>query len=104
MAADLLQVIKQAATEAVRAGEPANIEFGVVKSAAPLSIQLDSKEILSAAFFVMSRNVTDYITHIVIDGTDKECTVKNALIPGDRVILLKMQGGQSYAVLDRVGG
>ena len=32
----------------------------------------------------------------------KEITIKNALVVGDEVILIRMQGGQKYIVMDRV--
>lgn len=38
-----------------------------------------------------------------IEGT-KQMTVHNALDKGDEVVLLRMQGGQKYIVLDRIGG
>lgn len=38
-----------------------------------------------------------------IEGT-KQMTIHNALEKGEEVILLRMQGGQKYIVLDRIGG
>lgn len=38
-----------------------------------------------------------------IEGT-KQMTVHNQLEKGEEVILLRMQGGQKYIVLDRIGG
>lgn len=38
-----------------------------------------------------------------ISGNQK-ITINNGLSVGDEVILLKMQGGQKYVVLDKVGG
>lgn len=38
-----------------------------------------------------------------IEGT-KQMTIHNALEKGEEVVLLRMQGGQKYIVLDRIGG
>lgn len=38
-----------------------------------------------------------------IEGT-KQMTIHNKLETGEEVILLRMQGGQKYIVLDRIGG
>ena len=38
-----------------------------------------------------------------IEGT-KQMTIHNQLQKGEEVILLRMQGGQKYIVLDRIGG
>lgn len=38
-----------------------------------------------------------------IEGT-KQMTIHNKLEKGEEVILLRMQGGQKYIVLDRIGG
>lgn len=114
---ELLKTIKQASTEAVEAGKPANVCFGKVLSASPLLILVDQKMALTAAFLVLSRNVTDYQTTVTvswnttaadghrhsISGT-KTMTVNNALKAGDKVILMRMQGGQKYVVIDRIGG
>ena len=58
---------------------------------------------------------TDSHTHLVSGNTDtvdlshkhtmngkKKMTIHNALQKGDEVILLRMQGGQKYVVMDRV--
>lgn len=44
----------------------------------------------------------DFDTHD-IEGT-KQMTIHNHLEKGEEVILLRMQGGQKYIVLDRIGG
>lgn len=140
---ELLNTIKQAATEAVEAAKPVNVCFGKVTNTSPLQILVDQKMILDSSFLVLSRNVTDFTimmtvqweseasltthTHTVkgkdsnnddidlttgatnlththgIKGT-KQMTIHNALQKGEQVILLRMQGGQKYIVLDRIGG
>ena len=48
---------------------------------------------------------SDSVTNIAhshkFKGT-KEITIKNALVVGDEVIMIRMQGGQKYIVMDKV--
>ena len=63
---DLLQSIKQAATQAVDASNPVNICFGKVMSASPLKVMVDQKLLLSSAQLLLTNNVTDYETKITL--------------------------------------
>lgn len=140
---ELLNTIKQAATEAVDASKPAQVCYGKVTSASPLQILVDQKMTLGSAQLVLTRNVTDFTVSVSIDwktesaltthshgvqGTDsggdtidltskttnlkhthdvegtKSMTIHNALKKGDEVVLVRMQGGQQYIVIDRIGG
>lgn len=80
---NLVQLIKQAAVEAVEASKPAVVLFGTVSSISPLTIYLEQKRTLTKSFLIIS---------------DK---AKN-LAAGDGVIMIRMQGGQKYIVLDKV--
>ena len=139
--AELLNIIKQAATEANNASKPVQVCFGKVTSSSPLQILVDQKMTLDSSFLVLTRNVTDFTTMVTvqwesessltthtvkgkdsnsddidlksgatklththdIEGT-KQMTIHNHLEKGEEVILLRMQGGQKYIVLDRIGG
>lgn len=126
---ELLNTIKQSATEANDASKPVQVCFGKVTSASPLQILVDQKMSLDSSFLVLTRNVTDYKTKITGGNvqnyyyTDESqsgtapvspshvhavgkisVTIHNALTVGEEVILLRMQGGQKYIVLDRIGG
>lgn len=95
---DLVVAIKKAAIEAVGAMKPTELVFGKVISSSPLKINIEQKLTLSSQQIVLSRNVTDFKTKI--NGTIM--TINNALKTGEEVILLRMQGGQKYMVIDRV--
>lgn len=101
---NMIQIIKQAAMEAVTASSPASILYGTVIGVSPMSINIDQKFTISSDFIVLTRNVTDYKVKIEIDGVEKEVKVKNHLSNGDRVILLQEQGGQRFVVIDKAGG
>ena len=118
--ANIIQIIKQAAMEAVEASKPLKVVYGAVVSVKPLKIKIDQKITLTEEFLVLSSNVTDYETEFTVDGISvfhttktnpvstwadaQKIKVHNALKVGEKVILLQEQGGQSYVVIDRIGG
>lgn len=57
---DFLKVIKQAAVEAVEAGNPSKICYGTVTSASPLKISVDQKMTLTKAQLVVPEHLTNY--------------------------------------------
>lgn len=127
-AAELLKIIKKAVADMIGSMKLSDMCFGEVVSAAPIKILVDQKLALGERQLILTRNVTDYkvkITggnvrdfyfsgelpgaaaepvsppHVHAVGT-LEITVHNALKTGDRVILLRQQGGQKYLVVDRI--
>lgn len=121
---DLLIAIKRAAVDAVEATKPTSIVYGKVISISPLKINVEQKMTLTNAQLVLTRNVTDHKIHMTVDHVTenrsggsgdtsfashnhtykgkKEFTVHNGLIIGDEVVMIRIQGGQKYIVLDRV--
>ena len=123
---ELLVLVKQAAVEAVTAGAPMGFCYGAVISAAPLEIQVDQKLTLSGEQLQLTNNVRDfnvemttlpeyhetenegggageaaYAAHRHLYRGRKKWKVHLALKEGERVILLRCDGGQKYIVLDR---
>lgn len=100
---DLVKLIKKAAIDAVNASDPTAIRYGEVISANPLQIRIDQKLILGLAQLKLTRNVTDFETEMSVNGGTKQTyKVYNALKQGEKVLLIRMQGGQQYIVVDRV--
>ena len=122
----LVQLVKHAAVEAVLAGAPVQGLYGTVLSASPLQISVEQKLILDEDHLVLCRGVTDYDIDMIVDHQtepaaggeglaeyaahlhgykgQKTFRVLGALKQGERVVLLRVQGGQKYIVIDRVGG
>jgi hypothetical protein len=75
--------------------------FGKVTSVKPLKIMVEQKLTLGASQLVLSRNVTDFQTTATIKGENTTITVHNGLAVGDKVILIRQQGGQKFIVTDR---
>lgn len=127
---DLVRTIKRIAIEAVAASKPTAIVYGKVISTSPLRINVEQKMTLTSAQLVLTRNVTDYKTKISFDNPDikqvfttwdmgetvesspskiafktktkHDITIYNSLVVDDEVVMVQMQGGQKYIVLDRV--
>lgn len=127
---ELVKAVKQAAVEAVRAEAPMLVCYGTVTSASPLEIQVDQKKTLTDAQLILTDNVRDYAVEMstMVDTSEaphyteeesggsgdaafaahkhkyqgrKKWKIHNALNAGEKVILLRCDGGQKYIVLDR---
>jgi len=123
----LNESIKQISKGVYESIKPTTIMFGKVISEKPLKINLEQKLTLGENQLILSRNVTDYKTKItipellnVIDGDVDgfhgpgklktiqlppmmETTIHNGLKNGEDVILLRLEGGQKFLVIDRLG-
>lgn len=116
-----LDYVKQAAVQAVKAGNPCDYTIGTVISVKPLKIKLSEGDGLElpADFIHLSRNVTDFKTKITMKKQgvyhtthtppptdtwidEQEITVHNALKKGEKVLMIRKSGGQDYIVIDRV--
>lgn len=125
MKPDFLSLLKRAAIEAVEAGKPVKVMFGEVKAINPLQIMVEQKLPLTEEFLILTEAVKDHEHEItVVDwqtenasggGGDsafaahnhqivgrKKIIIHNALQVDEKVLLLAMQGGQKFIVVDRV--
>ena len=82
----LIEIIKKAAMEAVEASNPTKVLYGTVVDSSP-SIKIDQKFTIPKDFIVVTKRIKE-----------------EGLNAGDKVVLLQEQGGQSFIVLDKVGG
>ena len=78
--------VKRAALEAVRASKPCSVTYGTVTATEPLEIAVDQKLTLRASQLLLTYAVRGEL----------------ALQRGEKVLLLRADGGQQYIVLDRV--
>ncbi len=58
--ANAVELVKQAALEAMEASKPVHLLFGQVISDSPLKIQVDQKSIYTEKMLFLTRNVTDF--------------------------------------------
>ena len=102
MSTGLIEIIKRASLEAIDNRQMADIRYGKVTSINPLKVQVTNQLTLPSALLVVPQHLTEYSVTITMDGADKKIKIKNALKIGDKVALLRKQGGQSYFILDRI--
>lgn len=81
----MLDIIKQAALDVIETSKPVAIQFGTVSTISPLEISVDQRLILTEAFLIVPESI-----------------VTVGLNQGDGVLLLRVQGGQQFVVLDKV--
>ena len=98
----LIDAMKRAAVGAVDAAKPVAVLFGRVASASPLRVAVEQKLTLEAGQLVLCRAVTDHDVRVA--GSTEPMRVLGGLRVGEEVIMLRVQGGQRFIVLDRIGG
>jgi len=107
----------------VDAGKPVALTTGLVTASSPdpLEISLDQKLILTADFLIVPESLMQYeleLRHFhsysdsngsgtVTKTTDaalpeEPIIIRRGLEVGDRVLLLRVQGGQKFVVFDRM--
>lgn len=84
MATGLVKGIKQAALDAMETGQPCDWRTGIVTSVSPLKVQITQQFILPQSVLVVP------------------IRLKSDLNAGDKVVLLRQKGGQSYLILDKI--
>lgn len=127
---DALDTIKAVMLGVMDNSKLSDIRFGTVVSESPLKIKIDNSveldvDCLDLTNAVKDHNVditvswetventhkhengnegkpTDEHTHKHVIRGRKRITIHNGLTIGERVLLLRKQGGQKYIVLDRV--
>lgn len=122
----LVEAIKRASKEERESSKPVNVIFGTVTSVSPIQIITEQQLPLGKNQLVLCRNVTNFTTTVTVSwssdkkggGTGessyeshahgitgtKPITINNALAVGDKVVLIRQEGGQKFLVVDRVVG
>jgi len=95
---NMLDMIKEAGIKAVEAGNPVHVLYATVSGIHPLQVNVDQRFTLTEDFLIVPERMTEYKAVL----RDEEIIIRQGLQVGDTVLLLRMQGGQQYVVLDRV--
>lgn len=107
----MIETIKKAGLGAVNATNPVNILFGEVLDIKDFKIKIDQKRILSKKFFIIPESLTRYeidfshmhnFTEGLTSSSLGKVVIREGLKSGDKVILLRLQGGDEYLILDKV--
>ena len=114
---DLVRAMQQVSKGVNNTGYPADVMHGTVKAVQPLTVRVEQRFERQKEQIIVPERLTEHEIRISLDGkTEKagepehyhEChgeqivTVHNSLKVGDRVILIRQQGGQKFLILDRV--
>ena len=115
MATGLIDIVKRAALDAIHNEQMCDLRYGTVVSTNPLRVQITNLLTVPSSLLVVPEHLTDHKVSVTMNletetsedhahalsGT-KTITINNALKIGDKVALLRKQGGQSYFILDRI--
>lgn len=124
MSSGLVGAVKQAALNAVDNAQMCDLRFGEVVSISPLKIKVTNNFTIPSSLLIVPEHLTNHTVNVSIDWTtgsrsggsgdsafsehnhsvsgNKTMTINGALKLGDKVALLRKQGGQSYFILDRI--
>lgn len=124
MATGLIELMKRAAMDAIDNAQICDLRFGKVVSDTPLKVEVTNQFTIPESLLIVPQHLTDYTVSVDvswntentsggsgdssfashkhnINGT-KTITIHNSLKVGDKVALMRKQGGQSYFILDRI--
>nr|PZN50826.1 MAG: hypothetical protein DIU61_14460 [Bacteroidota bacterium] len=111
----LANLIRQASLGAIEAVQPVAVMFATVTKVEPLEVNVEQRFTLTSDFLIVPESLTKYEvdishTHSVPDGNTggmqpdsaSKVVVRKGLEVGDKVILLRIQGGRQFVILDKV--
>ena len=100
---DLIRAMKRASNETREAQKPVRIELGTVVSASPIRVQISQKLTLTDMQLIIPQGLTKYTVAVTDEeNVTKQLTIDNSLKNGDKVLLIRQDGGQKYAIIDKV--
>ena len=124
MSSGLIDIMKRAALDATDNAQMCDLRYGKVVSTKPLKVQVTNLFTIPESLLIVPESLTDRVVSVSINwntesksgGSDensfashnhdvsgtKSMTIQGALKVGDKVALLRKQGGQSYFILDRI--
>ena len=123
---NMTELIKTIAARSVAEGMPVSVRFGKVVQEKPLKIEVEQKLLLEEEHehLILTHLVRDYYVDMTVSHLTekraggsgvatyelhdheykgrKKFFIHNGLKKGEEVILLQLQGGQQFIVLDRI--
>ena len=99
---EFTRAVKRVAVQAVKETVPANAVFGTVVSAEPLQIDVGYEKPISGSLIILPLCFDKKTYTTTSSGNPPHrhtIEIDNSLKVGDKVALLKMQGGQRHVVL-----
>ncbi len=101
----MIDIIKEAAIEAVEGMNPMKLYIGTVTSCLPdirIALNNNNKIVLDREDLFIPKRITELKGKVRINDTDKSVEVQVAPKVGDKVAVMRIQGGQQYFLMDIV--
>jgi hypothetical protein len=123
MATGLIDIMKRAALDANESNKPADLRFGKVVSTSPLKVEITNQFVLPASILIVPEHLTDHEVEVTVTSdygwktentncytnhkhditvNKQKLKIHGALKVGDKVAVMRKQGGQFYYILDRL--
>lgn len=121
MSTGLLDIMKRTSMDAISNAQMCDLRYGTVVSIDPLKIRVTNVLTLPESLLVVPQHLTEHKMKITLNVDTSyasgeegsfnhkhdikkktEIIIHNALEVGDKVAMIRKQGGQSYYILDRV--
>ncbi|WP_313150791.1 DUF2577 domain-containing protein [Lysinibacillus capsici] len=111
---DILKEIQKLVLGVINAQQLSTVVYGTVLSVSPLEVQVDQKLTLKDEQLKLTRAVMDFEVDMTVEHeteiTDlhiheykgrKKFKVHNGLVEGDKVTMIRVQGGRQYLIIDK---
>lgn len=98
----MINELKQLTHNVIDGEKLADLKFGTVESANPLTVRLNQWLLLSGSMLAVSYRLRRIEIPVTVDGKTGTAVLDNRLQAGDTVALLRQSGGQKFYVLDKV--
>ncbi|WP_442601739.1 DUF2577 domain-containing protein [Paenibacillus sp. KN14-4R] len=108
----LLNIIKTAGAGAVDASNPVAMLFAEVTQTNPLELNVDQRFTLTEEFLIIPESLTRYELDLrhkhdapggpTQNALPQKIVIREGLKSGDCVLLLRVQGGNSFVIIDKV--
>jgi hypothetical protein len=108
----MIDQIKRAAIAAIESSNPVAVMYGTVTNISPLEVNVDQRFTIDADFLLVPESLTRYEidlkhNHQYTGGTTEDAlldkiVIRKGLAEGDKVVLIRVQGGQQFLILDKV--
>ena len=128
----MIEIVKKVAEQVFESMKPTTIIYGTVETVSPLSVRIDQKKLLEAEDLILSHFLRDHYVDITVShktesiyeswdtshshpGTSsipidhkheykgrKKILVHYGLKKGEKLALIRIQGGQMYYIIDRL--
>lgn len=102
MATGLIEIIKRASLDAMENAQMCDLREGTVVSVSPVKVKVTNLFTIPSSMLIVPQHLTNHDVEVELFGEEQTLTIRNELKVGDKVALLRKQGGQSYFILDRI--